>query len=51
MLQQLEEFDEFAEMPDVVGHLQEKLAVSRHGRKPVINFDNVPNLNCTRKML
>lgn len=44
MLQQLEEFDDFAEMSDVVGRLQEKLAVSRHGRKPVINFDNVPDL-------
>ncbi len=44
MLQQLEAFDDFAEMTDVIGRLQEKLAVSRHGRKPVINFDNVPDL-------
>lgn len=44
MLQQLEEFDDFAEMSDVVSRLQEKLAVSRHGRKPVINFDSMPDL-------
>lgn len=44
MLQQLEEFDEFAEMSDVVSRLQEKLAISKHGRKPVINFDSVSGL-------
>lgn len=44
MLQQLSEFDEFAEMSDVVSRLQEKLAISRHGRKPVVSFDNVPDL-------
>lgn len=44
MLQQLEEFDDFSEMSDVVSRLQEKLAISKHGRKPVINFDSVPDL-------
>ena len=48
MLQQLEGFDDFAEMTDVVSRLQEKLAISRHGRKPVINFDSVPDLKGLR---
>lgn len=44
MLRQLQDFDQFAEMSDVVSRLQDKLAISRHDRKPIIHFDNVPNL-------
>lgn len=44
MLRQLEEFDQFSEMADVVSRLQEKLAITRSGRKPIVNFDNVPDL-------
>ncbi len=44
MLRQLEDFDHFAEMADVVGRLQDKLSISHGNRKPVIHFDSVPNL-------
>ena len=44
MLRQLEEFDQFSEMADVVSRLQDKLAITRNGRKPIVNFDNVPDL-------
>lgn len=44
MLRQLEGFDHFAEMADVVGRLQDKLSISHGNRKPVIHFDSVPNL-------
>lgn len=44
MLRQLEDFEQFAEMADVVSRLQEKLTVSQTNRKPVIHFDSVPNL-------
>lgn len=44
MLRQLEDFEVFAELPDIIGRLQDKLAISRNKRKPIINFDNVPNL-------
>ena len=48
MLRQLQEFDQFAEIADVVSRLQDKLSISRAGRKPIINFDNVPNLKGLR---
>jgi len=44
MLRQLEGFDQFAEMSDVIGRLQDKLAISRAHRRPIIHFDSVPNL-------
>ncbi|MBQ0057384.1 MAG: WYL domain-containing protein [Bacteroidales bacterium] len=44
MLRQLEDFDQFAEMSDVVSRLQDKLSISRHNRKPIIHFDSVPHL-------
>lgn len=44
MLKQLEEFDHFSEMADVVGRLQDKLSISQSNRKPIIHFDSVPNL-------
>lgn len=44
MLRQLEDFDQFSEMADVVSRLQDKLAISRNNRKPIIHFDSVQNL-------
>ena len=44
MLRQLEDFEQFSEMADVVSRLQDKLAITRNGHKPIVNFDNVPNL-------
>lgn len=44
MLRQLQDFDQFAEMSDVVSRLQDKLAVSKHDRKPIVHFDKVPDL-------
>ncbi len=48
MLRQLEGFEQFAEMSDVVSRLQDKLAISRNNRKPIIHFDSVPNLKGIR---
>lgn len=44
MLRELEHFDQFTEMSDVIGRLQDNLAISRNNRKPIIHFDSVPNL-------
>lgn len=44
MLRQLEEFDQFNEMSDVVSRLQEKLSITHKGNKPIVHFDNVPDL-------
>ena len=44
MLRQLEGFDHFAEMSDVVSRLQDKLAVTRSNHEPIVHFDSVPNL-------
>ncbi|MDO4159050.1 MAG: WYL domain-containing protein [Prevotellaceae bacterium] len=44
MLRQLEGFDQFTEMADMVSRLQDNLAISRTGRKAIIHFDSVPNL-------
>lgn len=48
LLRQLEGFDQFAEMADVVSRLQDKLAVSRNNRKPIVHFDSVPGLTGLR---
>lgn len=44
MLRQLQDFDQFSEMSDVVSRLQDKLSISQNNRKPIIHFDNVPDL-------
>lgn len=48
MLRQLEDFQQFAEMSDVLSRLQDKLAVTREHRKPLIHFDSVPDLKGLR---
>lgn len=48
MLRQLQDFDQFAEMSDVVSRLQDKLAVSKNSRKPIVHFDHVPDLKGLR---
>ena len=44
MLRELEDFGQFKEISDIVSRLQDKLAISKHNRKPIIHFDSVPNL-------
>lgn len=44
MLRQLGDFNQFAEISDVIGRLQDKLAIAKHNRRPIIHFDSVPNL-------
>lgn len=48
MLRQFQEFDHFVEMTDVVGRLQDKLAISAKARRPIIHFDSVPQLKGLR---
>lgn len=48
MLRQLEDFEPFSEMADVVSRLQDKLAIIRNNRKPIIHFDSVSNLKGSR---
>ena len=48
MLRQLEDFDQFAEMADVMNRLQDKLAVTKEHRQPLIHFDSVPHLKGLR---
>ena len=48
MLRQLEGFGQFSEMADVVSRLQDKLAITRNNRKPIIHFDSVPDLEGIR---
>ena len=44
LLRQLEGFDQFSEMADVVSRLQDQLSVSRNQSRPIIHFDSVRNL-------
>ena len=44
MLRQLTDFDQFSEMSDIVGRLQDRLAVSDSASEPIIHFDSVPQL-------
>ncbi len=44
MLRQLEDFEQFSEMSDVIGRLNEKLLTSKENKEPIIHFDSVPNL-------
>lgn len=48
MLRQLEDFEQFAEMADVMSRLQDKLAITKERRKPLIHFDSVPDLKGLR---
>ena len=47
-IRQLEDFGQFSEMADVVSRLQDKLAITRNNRKPIIHFDSVPDLKGIR---
>ena len=45
MLRQLTDFDQFTEMSDIVGRLQDRLALNNSAEnKPIIHFDSVPGL-------
>lgn len=44
MLRELEHFDQFTEMADVIGRLQDNMSISSNNRKPIIHFDSVHNL-------
>ncbi|MCF0209893.1 MAG: WYL domain-containing protein [Bacteroidales bacterium] len=44
MLRQLEDFDQFSEISDIVSKLQDKLSITKNNRKPIIHFDKVPDL-------
>lgn len=44
MLSQLKDFQQFAEVGEVVARLQDKLAITKTNRKPIIHFDSVPGL-------
>ena len=44
MLRQLTDFDQFTEMSDIVGRLQDRLAVRDSDVEPIIHFDSVPEL-------
>ena len=48
LLRELEDFEQFSEMSDVIGRLQDRLALGRNDRKPIIHFDSVPNLQGRR---
>ena len=48
MLRQLQDFDQFSEMSDVISRLQDKLAVTKNNRRPIVHFDNVPDLKGLR---
>ena len=48
MLRQLQDFDQFSEVADVVSRLQDRLAITQKRRKPIIHFDNVANLKGLR---
>lgn len=44
MLRQLSDFEQFNEFSDVVGRLEDKLAVTQKQRKPIVHFDSVKDL-------
>lgn len=48
MLRQLQDFDQFSEISDVVSRLQDNLAIRRDERKPIIHFDRVADLRGLR---
>lgn len=44
MLRQLEDFDGFNQMSDLMSRLQDSLAIGRHNRSPIVHFDSVRDL-------
>ncbi len=48
MLRQLQDFDQFAEVADVVGRLQDCIDTGLKHQKPIIHFDSVPDLKGLR---
>jgi predicted DNA-binding transcriptional regulator YafY len=44
MLRQLSDFEQFNEFSDVMGRLEDKLAVTQKQRKPIVHFDSVKDL-------
>lgn len=44
MLRQLEDFDGFNQMSDLMSRLQDSLAIGRDNRSPIVHFDSVPDL-------
>lgn len=44
MLRQLGDFEQFAEVSDIVGRLQDKLSTAKYNRTPIVHFDSVPLL-------
>jgi predicted DNA-binding transcriptional regulator YafY len=44
MLRQLGDFEQFAEISDAIGRLQDKLSIAKYNRRPLIHFDSVPDL-------
>lgn len=44
MLRQLQDFDQFSEMSDIISRLQEKMAITQNNRQPIIHFDHVADL-------
>lgn len=44
MLRQLEDFDDFNQMSDIMRRLQDNLAISQQKRKPIVHFDSVRDL-------
>lgn len=47
-LKELEDFEHFSEMSDVIGRLRDKLSISSKGGTPIIHFDSVSNLKGIR---
>lgn len=48
MLRQLQHFDQFAKISDVVNRMEDELAITAEARKPIIHFDSVPDLKGLR---
>lgn len=48
LLRELQDFDQFAEVADVVSRLQDCLAITHKRRKPIIHFDKVADLKGLR---
>lgn len=44
LLRQFEDFDYFREMSDVIGRLQDTLAISKREREPIVDFEHNSNL-------
>lgn len=44
LLRQFEDFDYFREMSDVIGRLQDTMAISKREREPIVDFEHNSNL-------